>query len=154
LAKLPALTGEFMDRWQLQADGPVMHGVCALVLPVRRSDGTSAMLKLTWPHEEARYEHLALAAWNGAGAVHVLEADAFVMLLERLHADRDLSAVPLDDALACIGDLLRRLNALRADGPFTRLADLIAEWSAEFAAALREQPHGVSRPVLDCAAGC
>jgi streptomycin 6-kinase len=154
LAKLPVLADEFMDRWQLRADGPVMHGVCALVLPVRRTDGTPAVLKLTWPHEEARYEHQALAIWNGAGAVQLLAADAgsYILLLERLHADRDLSAVPLDHAVACIGSLLRRLNT-PTDGPFTRIADRIPDWSAEITAALRRSPNGASRRLLESAAG-
>ncbi len=154
LAKLPVLADQFMDRWQLQADGPVMHGVCALVLPVRRTDSTLAVLKLTWPHEEARYEHQALAIWNGAGAVQLLAADAgnYALLLEQLHADRDLSAVPLDDAVACIGSLLRRLN-MPTGGPFTRIADRVPEWSAEITAALRRSPNGVSRRLLESAAG-
>ena len=153
LAGLPALTAEYLDRWRLQRDGRVMHGVCALVLPVRTTDGTPAVLKLTWPHEEATYEDRALAHWNGAGAVRLLAADpdAYVLLLERLHADRDLTGVLLDDALTCVGRLLRRLNTPAA-GPFTRVADRVDDWSAEIGAALRQPSNGIPRRLLEAAA--
>jgi streptomycin 6-kinase len=153
LANLPSLTATFLDRWDLRVDGPGMHGACALVLPVRQADDMPAVLKLTWPHDEARHEHLALATWRGDGAVRLLAADpgGWVMLLERLHADRNLSRVPLGDALTCIAELLRRLNS-PADGPFTRVADRVPEWSAEITTVLRESPNGVSRRLLESAA--
>jgi streptomycin 6-kinase len=147
------MTAEYLDRWQLLVDGRAMHGVCALVVPVRKADGTAAVLKLCWPHEEARYEHLALEIWNGAGAVTLLAADAgaYVMLLERLDADQDLTAEPLDDALTCVGGLLRRLNK-PADGPFTCLADRVTDWLGEISTAVRQPPNGVPRRLLECAA--
>ena len=37
--------------------------------------GEAAALKLTWPHAEARHEHLALRLWDGHGAVRLLAAD-------------------------------------------------------------------------------
>jgi Aminoglycoside/hydroxyurea antibiotic resistance kinase len=46
-----------------------MRGVCALVLPVRTTDGVPAVLKLTWPHPEACDEHLASGLVNGARGV-------------------------------------------------------------------------------------
>jgi streptomycin 6-kinase len=153
LANLPALTADYIDRWQLRADGPAMHGVCALVVPVRRADGTPAVLKLTWPHEEATHEDRALALWNGAGAVRLLAADpdAYVLLLERLHAGRDLCGVPLDEALTCVAELLRRLN-MPVDGPFTRVADRVVDWSAELTSALQQSSDGVPHRLLEAAA--
>lgn len=151
---LPALATEFLETWQLRIDGPAMHGVCAIVLPVRTPAGTRAALKLTWPHDEARDEYRALAQWDGNGAVRLLRAepDEYVVLLERLHPERDLSAVPLGDALRSIGGLLRRLNVPAPDG-FVELGDRAREWSAEFAEALRQPPPGVPRRVLEHAAG-
>jgi streptomycin 6-kinase len=153
LAGLPALTAEYLDRWRLRRDGRVMHGVCALVVPVRTTAGTPAVLKLTWPHEEATYEDRALAHWNGRGAVRLLAADsdAYVLLLERLHADRDLTTVLLDDALTCIGGLLRRLNT-PADGPFTKVADRVNDWATEIGTVLRQSPNGVPRHLLEAVA--
>lgn len=34
VAALPARVDEFLERWELTVDGPLMHGVAALVVPV------------------------------------------------------------------------------------------------------------------------
>ncbi|MGH8775868.1 MAG: aminoglycoside phosphotransferase family protein [Jiangellaceae bacterium] len=90
LERLPRLAADFLERWTLRVDGDPMHGFCAMVVPVMTSDGTAAVLKLSWPHPEARDEHRALTVWDGRGAVRLLEADpeASVLLLERLDAGR------------------------------------------------------------------
>jgi streptomycin 6-kinase len=112
LARLPRLVDESMAEWDLTLDGDPMHGMCALVLPVRRPDDSLAVLKVTWPHLDAEYEHLALQRWAGHGAVRLLAANPgrWTMLLERLNSGRDLQDVPIDEACAVIGDLLRQLD--------------------------------------------
>ena len=75
LDRLPGLVRTSLQRWELTPDGPARHGVCALVLPVRRGGGEAAVLKVAWPHPEARHEHLALQLWGGHGAVRLLAAD-------------------------------------------------------------------------------
>ena len=46
-AGLPALAERYLEEWGLRLDeGPPMHGVVSLVLPVVREDGTRAALKL------------------------------------------------------------------------------------------------------------
>lgn len=111
LRRLPTLVDECLRRWELEVDGPSMHGFTSLVLPVRRDEGP-AVLKLTWPHPEAEHEHLTLRAWGGDGAVKLLAADPanWAMLLERLEPARDLTREPIDDACATIGELLKRLD--------------------------------------------
>jgi streptomycin 6-kinase len=111
LDRLPRLVQEHVDRWALSFDGSPWHGENALVLPVRR-DGEQAALKLTWPHPEARHEHLALRLWGGRGAVRLLAAapSAHALLLERLDGDRDLTAVPVLDACEVIGSLVTVLD--------------------------------------------
>ncbi len=112
LARLPRLVEESLDEWDLTLDGEPMHGMCALVLPVRRRDDSTAVLKVTWPHVQAEHEHLALLHWGGHGAVRLLAANPgrWAMLLERLHNGRDLHDVPIDEACRVIGDLLRQLD--------------------------------------------
>jgi streptomycin 6-kinase len=112
LASLPRLVEESLAQWDLRLDGDAMHGMCALVLPVRRQDESLAVLKITWPHVDAEYEHLALQRWGGHGAVRLLAANPgrWSMLLERLNSGRDLSDVPIDEACRVIGDLLRQLD--------------------------------------------
>ncbi len=75
LRGLPALVDALLRDWDLTLDGPAAHGQCALVLPVRTEAGVPAALKVTWPHAEARHEHLALQHWHGNGAVALLRAD-------------------------------------------------------------------------------
>ncbi|WP_040158959.1 aminoglycoside phosphotransferase family protein [Mobilicoccus massiliensis] len=112
LRSLPKLLRGALARWELAVDGPARHGVCALVVPVRCTDGTPAALKVAWPHAESRDEHLALRAWDGDGAVPLLAADPSraTLLLARLDADRDLSRLPVDEACEILGGLLRRLD--------------------------------------------
>lgn len=112
LVRLPRLVKESMSEWELTIDGDPMHGMAALVLPVRRRDGAAAVLKVTWPHDEAEHEHLALQHWGGHGAVRLLAANPgrWAMLLERLNSDRDLGDVPIDEACRVIGDLLQQLD--------------------------------------------
>ncbi|MGH8824710.1 MAG: aminoglycoside phosphotransferase family protein [Jiangellaceae bacterium] len=153
LDRLPSLAAEFLDRWSLRADGRPMHGVCALVLPVRRPDGVPAVLKLSWPHSEARDEHLALRVWAGEGAVRLLGAapEDYVVLLERLDATRDLVPVPLGAALHTAGELIRRLGVPADDG-LVRVDERAREWSTELAVARRRPPDGVPTSLLDHAA--
>ena len=70
------------------------------------------MLKFTWAHEEQEHEHLGLQRWHGDGAVRMYRADPTrgVMLLERLHADRDLTGVDDVEACAITAGLYRRLH--------------------------------------------
>jgi streptomycin 6-kinase len=111
LAALPRIVREVADEWELRATGPARHGMCALVVPVENDQG-AAVLKVSWPHTEAAHEHLALRAWDGAGAVRLLAADPhrWAMLLEPLDAGRELSGEDIDVSTEVIGGLLRRLD--------------------------------------------
>ncbi len=112
LARLPRLANECLTQWDLDTESRTRFGQCAVVLPVRRTDGSPAALKIGWPHDEATYEHLALRAWDGAGAVRLLAADPsrWALLLERLDADRDLDECDVDESCRQIGLLIRRLD--------------------------------------------
>src|SRR5438309_816852 len=57
-------------------DGSPMNGAWGLIVPVVREDGVRAVVKLAPQFEEhIRSEPLALRAWNGNGAVRLLESD-------------------------------------------------------------------------------
>ena len=58
--------------------------------PCTREDGTPAVLKVGWPHMEARDEIDGLLLWDGDPTVRVLEADRELnaMLLERCEPGR------------------------------------------------------------------
>lgn len=132
LAGLPALTESCLARWDLTVDGPLMHGVCALVVPVRRPSGEPAVLKVTWPHDEARHEALALALWDGDGAVRLLDHDddAWALLLERLDPGTTLQDAPIDEALAVITRMIKRLDRPAPPG-VRHMRDNAARWVHE-----------------------
>lgn len=108
---VPRLIDEALTRWDLVLDGPARTGWTAVVVPVRR-DARRYALKVTWPHPEGRVEHLALGAWNGDGAVRLIAAlpSQGLLLLERLDAEQDLTAVWAEEACAIVGGLLSRLH--------------------------------------------
>ena len=62
LAHLPRFVEESLAEWDLTLDGDPMHGMAALVLPVRLRAGSTAVLKVTWPHADAEHEHLPCSA--------------------------------------------------------------------------------------------
>jgi streptomycin 6-kinase len=127
---LPDLAADLVDRWQLRPDGAPMCGAVALVLPVLRSDGRAAVLKLQPLTDDTVGEPDALRAWNGHGAVHLLDHDpaSGSMLLERLNADRSLAVVSDDiAALEILSELLARLSAVPAPAGMRRLSDVGAD---------------------------
>ncbi|WP_280431523.1 hypothetical protein [Nocardia brasiliensis] len=64
LRSTPALAEEFAQRWQLTPDGPLMHGVVGLALPVTTADGENR-------RTESTLEERFAAVIDGAG----LDAD-------------------------------------------------------------------------------
>lgn len=130
LDRLPGVVREVLDDWELAPDGGAVHGYGALVLPVRTTSGRPAVLKVTYPHPEAEHEHLALQAWQGAGAVRLLRADPhrWALLLERLHPDEDLTG--LEDLAACevVAGLYRRLH-VPALPQLRTLSSYVACWT-------------------------
>ncbi|MGW1724841.1 aminoglycoside phosphotransferase family protein [Streptomyces sp. NPDC002306] len=156
VAGLPRLAAGFLDRWELRPDGPSLHGVTALVLPVRRADGTPAALKMPLVDEESAGEPAALRAWDGDGAVRLLRHDGTTgtLLLERLDAARPLSRLPdPQEAVLVIARLLARLTALPAPAGLRRLGDLAGALLERAPAALDRVPDpGSGRLLADCAA--
>lgn len=113
IASLRERVEDFLGRWGLRITGPAMSGMCALVLAVVRQDGAPAALKIQLPTDETVGEPLALRAWDGEGAVRLLEYDeeTGTLLLEAADAARDLWSVPSREAIRVIADLLVRLTA-------------------------------------------
>nr|WP_079051450.1 aminoglycoside phosphotransferase family protein [Streptomyces curacoi] len=156
IAELPDLTAAFLDRWGLTADGPPMHGVSALVLPVLRRDGTPAVLKLQLLDEESEGEPVALRAWDGDGAVRLLDHDEATgtMLLERLDSSRMLAHVPdVHESVLVIARLLAHLTSFAAPAGLRRLGDIARDMLEETPWALKQiGDPGTRRIAADCAA--
>ncbi|MFC9747024.1 aminoglycoside phosphotransferase family protein [Streptomyces niveus] len=155
VAALPARAADFLRRWELRRTGPAMHGMCALVLPVERADGTPAVLKLQDVDAETAGEPVALRVWGGDGAVRLLEYDeeSGTLLLERLDATRDLSGVPVRDGVSVIAGLLARLTAAPAPAGLRRLGEIAEAMLDETPVAVRSLADDAERRLLlDCAA--
>ncbi|MHC3469120.1 aminoglycoside phosphotransferase family protein [Streptomyces sp. 7R007] len=156
VASLPGRAERFLDRWGLRVDGPSMYGRCALVLPVRRDDGTPAVLKLQDVDEETAGEPLALRTWNGAGAARLLAADTGTgtLLLERLDAGRRLADLPDSrEATLVVAHLLARLTAVPAPPGLRHLGDVASRLLERTAAVpltpLLDACAAATREVLD-----
>jgi streptomycin 6-kinase len=125
------------ERWGLRIVGPPAHGANAIVVPVDR--GTEPLvLRMTPPGRDVGDLVRALRFWDGRGTVRLVDHDlaAGAMLLERLSPE-SLTSAPLDEAMAVIGRMMRRLAvAAPSDAPSTsalvagRAAELSRDWTA------------------------
>lgn len=119
---LPALVERMVEQWDLRVDGPVMHGMAGLVLPVIR-DGEPAVLKLQPVEPDNADVVPGLRTWNGDGAVLLLDHDVTTgaVLLERL-SPRALTACA--DPLPVLAGLLTRLTSVPAPPGIRQLRDV------------------------------
>lgn len=138
LDRLPQLVATVCDRWQIEVSGaPYVGGMCGWVAPVRRADGTPAVLKVTWPHPEAATESAALRWWDGAGSVRLLAEDVteWVMLLERCIPGTPLreAGLPVERGLEIGAGLLKGLwskGTPKSDSNrFDMLQDICDTWA-------------------------
>jgi streptomycin 6-kinase len=132
------------ERWSLAVGPPFETAASAAwVAPAELVDGTSVVLKIAWPHREARTEAAGLRFFDGRGAVRLIAADeeAYVLLEERCQPGDDLSTVPPAEGNQLAARVLRELWHPPAErGPFELLAELVAEWTEEFAGQRDEYP--------------
>jgi streptomycin 6-kinase len=133
LAGLPELVEQLAAEWSLRLEPPFHGGSAAWVAPATLPDGTAAVLKISWPHREAREEATALRLWDGHGACRLLaeDRDRYALLIERCQPGVPLST--LDAAaevrLGIAADVLRRLWTTTAATAFEKVADVTAEWA-------------------------
>ncbi|GAB3206957.1 streptomycin 6-kinase [Marinactinospora thermotolerans DSM 45154] len=143
LAELPALLERLCAEWGLRPDRPFDGGSCSWTAPVTTAEGGRAVIKVPFPHREARGEATGLRLWDGAGAVRLYRADedSGALLIE-LCAPGD----PLSDAGGRPEETLTAgaatLRSLWEHAPgerpgLERIDDVAAEW----APLLRERAH-------------
>ncbi|MGW2653969.1 aminoglycoside phosphotransferase family protein [Streptomyces sp. NPDC001478] len=148
IARLPELVAELLDRWELRRDGGVGAGEAALVVPVRRRDGSRAALRLQMPREETTAALIGLRAWNGDGIVRLLDHDpeSSAMLLERLDDSRTLASVEDDDAaMSTLAGLMARLHSVPAPEGLRGLGDIARDMLASVPGAVGALPDPEER---------
>lgn len=118
LDRLPELVGQLLRDWSLTLAGPPVAGNVGLVWEVHRTDGTAAMLKVSWRDAETRNEAEALRRWDGQGAARLIEASGEVgaLLLERLDAGTSLTSAPMETAIEVAAELLSVLHVSEWSG--------------------------------------
>jgi streptomycin 6-kinase len=134
LADLPRLVADLAAVWDLVV-GPAYEpgGSVSWVAPVRRRlDGARAVLKVQLPHAESAPEAAALAAWDGAGAVRLLEHDPArsALLVERCDPGRALVDEGGTAAAVSAGALVgAQLHAVPAPAGLASLASVLEPWA-------------------------
>ncbi|WP_327359107.1 aminoglycoside phosphotransferase family protein [Streptomyces sp. NBC_01304] len=104
LAEAAALRGELSVE-RVHEPG----GRSSLVALVRQADDAPAVLKLAPPAARPDLEAAALAHWDGWGACRLLSASDGFLVLERLHPEVSLRALPEAKALLEAAGTVRRL---------------------------------------------
>jgi streptomycin 6-kinase len=84
--RLPELVDRAVARWGLELGEPFRTGYASWCAPTTALGGHDAVLKIVFPHDEARHEAQALRAWDGRGAVRLLDdaPEDWALLLERV----------------------------------------------------------------------
>jgi streptomycin 6-kinase len=144
LAALPVLVRDLARSWNLTITGEEFwHGYSAVVRPVSQGSRPLA-LKLAWPPDQVRGEADALGAWQARGTAELVAADVprGALLLERLDATRSLASIPVTEAAATAGALIRTL-AIEASGPFPSLQAT----ARQLAATLQPRQRSLQDPV-------
>lgn len=115
LTELPTLWQEMSARWGLSIVGEPATGSVSLVVPVRRSNGLAA-LKLISPTVDAGEEAAALSAFDGHGAVRLLDADVArqALLLEWLEGPTLAAKPDIAEAISTAGAVARELACIPA----------------------------------------
>lgn len=132
LAKLPAVVAELAGRWSLRLAAPFAGGTYSWVAPAMRADGSPAVLKVNLPHFECEHEADGLRAWNGGGAVRLLESEPAhaALLLERCEPGAPLADRPgVEQDAVLAGILLRLWRAPVPAKPFRPLAYMAERWA-------------------------
>ena len=116
------------EAWDLEVGEPFADAFVSWTAPAIR-DGRDVVLKVQFPHEEAQHEADALRAWDGNGAIRLLDHDPQrrALLLERCTPGDPLSALDPEVALGVLINLLPRLW-IAAGAPFRSVAEEATGW--------------------------
>lgn len=133
LGRVPDLVNRALRRWDLVAGEPFAAGSASWCAPVRGPGGADLVLKVSFPHDEARDEAAVLRAWHGRGAVRLVDAHAgdWALLLDRVRPGTPMRAArtPVATRLAAGADVLRALHAAPAPAGLPALADVAGRWA-------------------------
>lgn len=134
LARLPALVRSAVARWDLRLDQPFVAGSASWCAPGRDGAGRDVVLKVSFPHDEARHEADVLRAWAGHGAVGLVAAHPadWALLLRRVRPGTALRSArtPVTRRLVEGATVLRALAGAPAPGALPTVGEVGRRWAA------------------------
>jgi streptomycin 6-kinase len=144
LSRLPELVTRSVQRWGLVLGTPFESGASGWTAPARDAVDRDVVLKIVFPHDEARDEAAGLRAWHGRGAPALLDHDPadWALLLERVVPGTPLSGSPAEQLTA--GALVARTlheTSAAAELRVASMVDVCAAWGDVLER--RAQTHGV-----------
>jgi streptomycin 6-kinase len=152
LKQLPHAIDACVNRWKLRLERPFEQSNVSVVFPATTFEGSSAVLKIQFPHPECKHEAEALRRWSGNGAVQLLDDDATLnaLLVERCDPGDHLSTVKPEIALDVLTALLPRLW-VDADEPFVSLREEAASWAEQLPSSWERAGRPFEKKLLDAA---
>lgn len=160
VARVPLIVSELEQQWGVTAGLPYPGGSMAWVAPAVDVAGRQLVLKVAWPHVEQRTEIVALAAWNGCGAVRLHEVDPHrhALLIEHTLPGTPLrtAALPVEAALEQCGELASAIwippaPELRRAHGIIHLSARSAEWLDVMEQRLERAGHEVDPGIASLA---
>src|SRR3954470_20116679 len=130
LARLPSLVADAASAWQLHVGAPFEPGGnVGWVAPVRRADGSDAVLKVECPGHRNPWAAKGLQHWDGRGAARLLDSDeaSQVVLLERCVPGTNGDELAVGTVHEVVASVLAELHAVEppAEHDFEPLAVLV-----------------------------
>ena len=130
LARLPSLVADAASAWQLQVGAPFEPGGnVGWVAPVRRADGSDAVLKVECPGHRNPWAAKGLQHWAGRGAARLFDSDeaSQILLLERSVPGTNGDDLDVAAANKAVASVLAELHAVEppAADEFEPLAMLV-----------------------------
>lgn len=130
LDRLPSLVADAAGAWRLEVGAPFEPGGnVGWVAPVRRADGSDAVLKVECPGHRNPWAAKGLQHWAGRGAVQIFEADEATqtLLLERCAPGTTGDDLDVMSANRAVASVLAVLHAVEspAEDEFAPLATLV-----------------------------
>lgn len=152
LQDLPGRVETCADRWRLRLQPPYSGSQVSIVFPATAVDGSPAVLKVQFPHNESEHEAEALRRWNGQGVVQLFDSDSqhHALLMERCEPGDHLSTIAPCEALDVFMQILPRLW-IEAGEPFASLRDESARWAEDLPASWERARRPFEVQLLDAA---
>ena len=129
LARLPTLVADAASAWQLDVADPFEPGGnVGWVAPVRRADGSDAVLKVECPGHPNPWAAKGLQHWDGRGAARLLDSDEAnqVLLMERCVPGTNGDDLDVGSGMEAVASVLAELHAV--DPPAGDEFEPLAMW--------------------------